>query len=148
MAEGPTIQISIRVPPEWLETAEKLAAELSRPGLEVSRTEAFRAALAFGLEHMPANPRGRSKSQKRLPPKGQKAGLAPSFLVPRYPTDQSQNNEVSAMKTSASTRVPQDGARKAPVRSTSARARSTPAKPLRPVDAKAPPRSCCGCWVR
>ena len=138
MAEGPTIQISIRVPPEWLETAEKLAAELSRPGLEVSRTEAFRAALAFGLEHMPANPRGRSKSQKRLPPKGQKAGLAPSFLVPRYPTDQSQNNEVSAMKTSASTRVPQDGARKAPVRSTPARARSTPAKPLRPVDAKAP----------
>ena len=96
MAEGPTIQISIRVPPEWLETAEKLAAELSRPGLEVSRTEAFRAALAFGLEHMPTGPRGRSKSQKRLPPKGQKAGLAPSFLVPRYPTDQSQNNEVSS----------------------------------------------------
>ncbi len=42
------------------------------------------------------------------------------------------------MKTSASTRVPQDGARKAPSRSTPARARSTPAKPLRPADAKAP----------
>lgn len=95
MAEGPTIQISIRVPPEWLETAERLAADLSRPGLEVSRTEAFRAALAFGLEHMPTSHRGRSKSQKRLPPKGQKAGRQPSFLVPRHPTDQSQNNEVS-----------------------------------------------------
>lgn len=92
MAEGPTIQISIRVPPEWLETAEKLAVELSRPGLEVSRTEAFRAALAFGLEHMPTGPRGRSKSQKRLPQKGQKAGRQPSFLVPRPPTHHSETN--------------------------------------------------------
>lgn len=42
------------------------------------------------------------------------------------------------MKTTALPRAPQGVARKAPVRSTSARARSTPAKPLRPVDAKAP----------
>ena len=46
------IQIGIRVPPEWLEDAERLALALSRPGLEVTRTEAFRAALARGLEAM------------------------------------------------------------------------------------------------
>lgn len=49
-----TIQISMRVPPAWLETAEQIALSLSRPGLEITRTEAFRAALAFGLEHMAA----------------------------------------------------------------------------------------------
>ena len=45
------------------------------------------------------------------------------------------------MKSTAFSRVPQGGARKAPARSTSARGRSAPAKPLRPVDAKAPPAS-------
>lgn len=42
------------------------------------------------------------------------------------------------MKTNVSPRAPQGVRSKAPVRSTSARARSTPAKPLRPVDAPAP----------
>lgn len=46
------VQIGIRVPPEWLDDAERLAAALSRPGLEVTRTEAFRAALARGLESL------------------------------------------------------------------------------------------------
>lgn len=42
------------------------------------------------------------------------------------------------MKTNVSPRAPQGVRSKAPVRSTSARAHSTPAKPLRPVDAPAP----------
>jgi len=42
------------------------------------------------------------------------------------------------LKTSRSTAPGQQTGARAPVRSTSARARSTPAKPLRPVDAKAP----------
>ena len=46
------VQIAIRVPPEWLDDAERLAMALSRPGLEVTRTEAFRAAMARGLETM------------------------------------------------------------------------------------------------
>ena len=46
------VQIGIRVPPEWIDDAERLAAALSRPGLGVTRTEAFRAALARGLEAM------------------------------------------------------------------------------------------------
>lgn len=46
------VQIAIRVPPEWLEDAERLASLLSRPGLEVTRTEAFRAAMARGLESL------------------------------------------------------------------------------------------------
>ena len=46
------VQIAIRVPPEWLEDAERLAAMLSRPGLAVTRTEAFRAAMARGLESL------------------------------------------------------------------------------------------------
>mgnify|MGYP002652584757 CR=1 FL=1 len=69
------IQITMRVPPEWLETAEKLAAELSRPGLEVTRTEAFRAALAFGLEHM-----NDAKPKATARPKRARTGL--SFASP------------------------------------------------------------------
>lgn len=55
------VQIGIRVPPEWLEDAERLAAALSRPGLEVTRTEAFRAALARGLESLLAETASKSK---------------------------------------------------------------------------------------
>ena len=46
------VQIAIRVPPEWLEDAARLANQLSRPGLEITRTEAFRAAMARGLESL------------------------------------------------------------------------------------------------
>lgn len=55
------VQIGIRVPPEWLDDAERLAAALSRPGLEVTRTEAFRAALARGLESLLAETASKPK---------------------------------------------------------------------------------------
>lgn len=55
------VQIGIRVPPEWLDDAERLAAALSRPGLDVTRTEAFRAALARGLESLLAETANKPK---------------------------------------------------------------------------------------
>ncbi len=51
------VQVAIRVPESWLERADALATKLSRPGIVVSRTEAFRAALAQGLDVMEAEPR-------------------------------------------------------------------------------------------
>ena len=58
------VQIALRVPPEWLEEAERLALALSRPGLEVTRTEAFRAAIARGLESLTAETAA-EKSKKK-----------------------------------------------------------------------------------
>jgi hypothetical protein len=55
------VQIGIRIPPEWLDDAERLAAALSRPGLDVTRTEAFRAALARGLESLLAETANKPK---------------------------------------------------------------------------------------
>jgi len=45
-----TTQITFRIPKEWLERADLLATKLSRPGNELTRTDALRVALATGLE--------------------------------------------------------------------------------------------------
>lgn len=44
------VQTAIRMPSAWLKEAEDIAKLLSRPGIEVSRSEAFRAAIARGFE--------------------------------------------------------------------------------------------------
>jgi hypothetical protein len=44
------VQIAIRVPKAWLAQADDVAKLISRPGFEASRTDAFRAAMARGLE--------------------------------------------------------------------------------------------------
>ncbi|WP_394841310.1 hypothetical protein LZC95_30095 [Pendulispora brunnea] len=44
------IQISIRVPPEWLERADVVATKMSRPGLEMTRADVLRMALVQGLD--------------------------------------------------------------------------------------------------
>lgn len=49
-AKADTAQITFRVPSEWLQEADDLAKALSRPGMEVERTGAFRAAIAKGFE--------------------------------------------------------------------------------------------------
>lgn len=49
-AASPHVQITLRVPIDWLPRADALAAALSQPGLELSRTDAMRRALAEGLE--------------------------------------------------------------------------------------------------
>jgi hypothetical protein len=45
-----TVQIAIRVERGWLAKADELAARISRPGVTMSRTDAFRAAIAAGFE--------------------------------------------------------------------------------------------------
>lgn len=45
-----TVQITARVPAEWLPLFDAVAAKLSRPGLALSRTDAVRLAVARGLE--------------------------------------------------------------------------------------------------
>ena len=45
-----TVQIAIRVPRDWMAKADELAANISRPGVTMSRTDAFRAAIAAGFE--------------------------------------------------------------------------------------------------
>ncbi len=45
-----TVQITFRIPTSWVAEAEALAKRLSRPGIETSKTDAFRAAIARGFE--------------------------------------------------------------------------------------------------
>jgi len=51
-----TVQIAIRVPREWLATADELAKQISRPGVTMSRTDAFRAAIAAGFDVLAEKP--------------------------------------------------------------------------------------------
>ena len=44
-----TIQVTFRIPADWIERADTLALKLSRPGLEATRTDAFRALGKFPL---------------------------------------------------------------------------------------------------
>jgi hypothetical protein len=62
------VQIAIRVPKAWLKEADEIAALISRPGFQASRTDAFRAAIARGFEALKAENDAdgeRSKSKKR-----------------------------------------------------------------------------------
>lgn len=62
-----TVQIAIRVPRDWLQRADALAGQLSRPGVTMSRTDAFRAAIASGFDVLtpPAPPSRKGKARKR-----------------------------------------------------------------------------------
>ena len=44
-----TVQITFRIPAAWVERADNIGRKLSRPGLTVNRSDAFRAGLALGL---------------------------------------------------------------------------------------------------
>jgi predicted DNA-binding protein len=48
------IQISFRLPPDWLKRLDAVAEGLSRPGLELARADAIRMAIAKGLEDLEA----------------------------------------------------------------------------------------------
>ncbi len=54
------VQIALRLPKPWLAEADEIAALISRPGFEASRTDAFRAAIARGFEVL----RAEAKAQK------------------------------------------------------------------------------------
>ena len=45
-----TVQIALRVPTPWQTEADQLAKLLSRPGINASRSDAYRAAMARGFE--------------------------------------------------------------------------------------------------
>ncbi len=45
-------QISVRLPVAWLEALDRLAAAMSRPGIDLTRANALRAAVARGIEEL------------------------------------------------------------------------------------------------
>lgn len=47
-----TEQITFRLERKYLRLADDVAKVLSRPGIEASRTDALRAAIAVGLEQL------------------------------------------------------------------------------------------------
>jgi hypothetical protein len=60
-----TVQIAIRIPREWLAQADEVAVLISRPGVTMSRTDAFRAAIAAGFEALSSQ----APAPKATPPK-------------------------------------------------------------------------------
>jgi len=44
-----TVQITFRVPSEWIKDADVLAKAFSTPGFDASRTDVFRMAIANGF---------------------------------------------------------------------------------------------------
>jgi len=51
-AVSDTTLIAFRVPVSWIDEADQVARAISRPGFKASRTDAFRAAIAAGLEKL------------------------------------------------------------------------------------------------
>jgi hypothetical protein len=60
-----SVQIAIRVPKSWLEDADDIAALISRPGFQASRTDGFRAAIARGFEALRADAGQDAKSEPK-----------------------------------------------------------------------------------
>jgi predicted transcriptional regulator len=48
--KGPAVQTAVRLDPDLLARLDAVATKLSRPGLEVTRADAIRIALATGLQ--------------------------------------------------------------------------------------------------
>jgi hypothetical protein len=49
MTQQEMVQVTLRVPKDWLTRAEALAEKLSKPGLHLERTDALRMAIAEGF---------------------------------------------------------------------------------------------------
>ncbi len=60
-----TTQIALRVPDAWLERCDALLSWISRPGINTTRTDIMRAALAHGLEALEQERAAESKPRKR-----------------------------------------------------------------------------------
>lgn len=48
--EEQQIQTAIRVPESWLEEFDRLAKDLSKPGMQISRADVHRMAIRRGLD--------------------------------------------------------------------------------------------------
>lgn len=57
-----TIQISIRMPSDWPERADKLIEKLSLPSMKCTRMDVFREAILAGFEKLEG---GRPRTSKR-----------------------------------------------------------------------------------
>jgi hypothetical protein len=62
-----SVQIAIRVPKDWLKDADEIAALISRPGFQASRTDGFRAAIARGFEALRADAEAAHRDEKSEP---------------------------------------------------------------------------------
>lgn len=56
--------VNLKLPPEWLDEAQDLARDLSKPGVELTRADALRLAIRRGIDALRAEtptskPRGR-----------------------------------------------------------------------------------------
>jgi hypothetical protein len=49
-----TFQVAFKIPQQWVEMADEIAAAMSRPGIATTRTDALRAALWEGLTRLRA----------------------------------------------------------------------------------------------
>lgn len=54
-------QISLRIPTAWLKDAEEIAKLISRPGIEATRADALRHAIARGFEVLKAEAKAAKK---------------------------------------------------------------------------------------
>lgn len=56
-----SVQLAIRIPAEWLAEADEIAKLISTPGVDMTRSDAFRAAIARGFAILKAE----AKAAKR-----------------------------------------------------------------------------------
>jgi hypothetical protein len=59
-AKSDTVQLAVRIPREWLARLDALIPKIAQEGVQTTRTDAIRVALAKGLdalESSPAKPR-------------------------------------------------------------------------------------------
>jgi len=52
--DGPTVQVTFRIPEKWLYRADDIAEALSTDGIVLHRTDGFRAAMNAGFEKFEA----------------------------------------------------------------------------------------------
>lgn len=51
-ASADTVQVTFRIPKEWLRRADSIAKKLSKNGVELGRTDGFRLAMNAGFEKL------------------------------------------------------------------------------------------------
>lgn len=78
--------LAIRVRPDMLAALDALARKESKPGLDVTRTDAMRMALVTGLTALGFLPAGGAAAQPAAPRGGSAAAAAPkTAAAPRRP---------------------------------------------------------------
>jgi hypothetical protein len=64
-----TFQVAFKIPEEWRDLADEIAAAMSTPGITTTRTDALRSALYLGLQELRvkhvAPPAAPSRPRKR-----------------------------------------------------------------------------------